>query len=228
MSSIIDYQIKQDALLKDGAAILTQPEKDIFIQAAVKLYSRHRPLERAADLAGNGGFDYPLPAGWIDGFSEPVSVEYPVGTQQPEMVPMEDLTLYRSPTALMLRFLRFSPAIGQTARLIYTTQHVVNAGSATIPTSDEDAVSALAASYACEALANSYAQTQDPTIAADSVDYKSKAAEYTARAKRYMAIFTNSLGIKDGDVTSPASGSRAWPGNYSWGEDRLLHPRARR
>lgn len=228
MSTIIDYIVKMDALLQDNGSALQQPEKDIAIQMAVKVYSRLRPQEKVADIAGDGGFDYALPADWVDGFSIPKKVEYPAGEQEPKYISMEDISLYRSAAALKLRFLKFSPATGKTIRLTYSALHIVTAGSATIPVSDEDAVGALAAAHACEALSNYYAQTTEPTLTADVVDHRTKSQEFAGRAKRLRALFLSALGIKEENEVAPASGTRDWYIDSSWGENRLLHPRERR
>lgn len=228
MPGIIDIQIKMDALLQDDSNILSQPERDIALQMAVKYYSRVRPREVVSDLAGNGGFDYDPPSAWADGFSILKQVEYPAGEQQPVYLPKEDVTVYRNASALKLRFLRDTPATGKTARITFTALHTVNAGSSTIPSSDEDAVAALGAAYACEALANHYAKTTEPTLVADVVDHRSKSQEFAGRAKRLRALFLSSLGIKEENEVAPASGTRDWHIDSSWGQDRFLHPRDRR
>jgi hypothetical protein len=226
--SIIQYQTKMNALLQDDSNILSQPEKDIALQMAVKYYSRVRPREVVSDLAGNDGFDYDLPSTWNDGFSFLKQVEYPAGEQQPVYLHKEDVTLYRNASALKLRFLRDTPATGKTARVTFTALHTLTASSASIPSSDEDAVAALGAAYACEALSNHYAKTTEPTLQADVVDHRSKSQEFAGRAKRLRALFLSSLGIKDENEVAPASGTRDWFTDSSWGEDRLLHPRDRR
>lgn len=228
MPGIIDFQNKMNALLQDDNNILTQPEKDIAIQMAVKYYSRLRAAEKVADIAGTGVYDYTLPTDWVDGASTVKQVEYPAGEQQPVYLYLEDITLYRTAAALKLRFLKISPAAGKTIRLTYTGLHTVTAGSASIPISDEDAVSALAAAYACEALSTHYAKTTEPTLQADVVDHRSKSQEFAGRAKRLRQIFLSSLGIREENEVAPASGTRDWFTDSSWGEDRLLHPRDRR
>ena len=228
MPTIVDFQTKMNAALQDDAAILTTPEKDLFIGQAVKIYSRYRPLEKAGDIAGSGAHTYNLPTGFVDGFSAIKSIEYPQGTQKPEMIPLEDVALYRSPTAIQLRFLKISPVVGKTARVSFTAQHTVDVTTSTIPASDEDAVASMAASLGCQALATHYAQTQDATLSADAVDYKTKSSEYSALAKRLKAIFLESIGVKEDDITVPASGTRDWGSDYQWGEDRMLHPKDQR
>lgn len=95
----------------------------------------------------------------------------------------------------------------------------------TIPASDEDAVANLAASLCSEALASAYAHATDSTITADSVDHRSKAQEFAARAKAKKKIYLDFLGIKEGEVVPAASVTRDYDINYPWGDDRLTHPK---
>jgi hypothetical protein len=225
MSILADFQTKMDSFVRDEAGILTETEKELHIKNAVKAYSRFRPLEKAFDIAGDGGYEFPLPADWVDGFSVPRAIEYPLGSQEPETIALEDIKLYRSPTGLKLRFLKTTLITGKTARVIYTAVHSVSNTSSTIPVSDEEAVAILAASSGCEGLANHYAQTIDPTLQADVVNYRSKSQEYGDRAKRYKKLFLETLGIKEDDLVSPASVTQDWDTNYQWGEDRIIHRR---
>jgi hypothetical protein len=221
-------RLKQDGLLQDDDGILALEEKDVFIRHAVTVYSRSRPREKAYDMAGTNGYEFALPSDWVEDFSAPRSIEYPLGDQQPTFIPIEDVALYRSPTGLKLRFLRDTIATTKTARLLYTVPHTVSDTTSTIPSTDEDGVAAAAAGLACEALANHYAKTTDSTIGADAVSYRTKSQEYAARAKRLMALFRESLGLKEDGAAAPASGVRDWGSEYQWGEDRLQHPKDRR
>lgn len=228
MATLTDFRRKQEALLQDDAGIITPEEKDLFIAQAVKIYSRHRPKEAAADVPGTGAYEYALPASWVEDVSVLRSIEYPLGDQDPTYIPLEDVRLYRAPTGLKWRLTRDTLAVGKTARLTYTILHTVTDTASTIPAPHEDAVATLAAALGCEALATSYAQTTDATISADAVSYRTKSQEYAARAKRLAAIFREALGLKDDDAPAPASGVRDWSSNYQWGEDRLQHPKDRR
>ncbi len=228
MSTRIDLRAKQDALLQDDASILSPEEKDLLLQQAVMIYSRYRPREAVADLVGTGAYEYSTPAEWIEEFSSVRGVEYPLGEQTPITLPIEDVRLYRTPTGLKIRFTRTTIAVGKTARMTHTAAHTVTDTTSTIPVTEEDAVATLAAALGCEALAAYYAQTSDPTISADAVNYRTKSGEYAARAKRLSAIFRESLGLKDDETPAPASASMNWESRYQWGEDRLGHPQDRR
>jgi len=71
-------------------------------------------------------------------------------------------------------------------------------------------------------LATYYAQSGDSSIGADSVDHKSKAKEYAARAKAYRTIYFDHLGIAEGK-TPAASISRDQDKKASWQSDKVTH-----
>ena len=69
---------------------------------------------------------------------------------------------------------------------------------------DRDAVANLAAGICCDILAQIFANTNDSTIAADVVNYRSKSDEYARRAKNLRGKYTAHIGI-DADGGAPAS-----------------------
>lgn len=205
--------------VRDAAADLVESDYLTALAEALKTYGRHRPRHLVADLPGNGSNDLPLPADWSDGVSSVVSIEYPVG-QVPEILfDHGDWGYYRSPAGLQLRLLTAAPAVGESVRLLYTTLHT----EATIPVIDEEAVANLAAAVCLRQLAARYAQTSDPTIAADVVNYRTKADEYRRLADSYDGRYRSHLGLKDTD-TVPAAMVVAAPA--SGGRTRLTHGRS--
>ena len=218
---------KVDQTVKDTAAKLTPIERDNFIQEAVKAYSKHRPREVVKDITGAGTYDYSIGtnlASWIDDFSIIKSIEYPADQRTPEYVDEDDYLIYRKETDLFIRFLADSPTASQKIRVMYTALHILSEALNTVPLGDQDALCNLAASLCSQALASFYAQTSDPTIGADSVNYRSKSQEYGSRAKDQKKLYMDHLGLKDGDV-APASVRKAVDVTYPGGADRLTHPR---
>lgn len=201
------FKDKVSEIVQDDAGILTVIERDNFIQEAVKIYSRHRPLEVVKDIAGDGTFDYPvstdLPA-WVKGFSMIKSIEYPADQREPVYVDEGNYLIYEKETGQFIRFLSDRPASTEKIRVSHTALHVLSEVRNTIPAIDEDAVSNLAASLCSGALASYYAQTSDSTIGADAVNYRTKSQEYDARAKSQKKLYMDHLGIKDHEVP-PAS-----------------------
>jgi hypothetical protein len=210
-----------------GELPLGDAEKVAAVLAAVKKHSDHRPRIIVEDEIGNAGFDYALTllANWSEGFSIIRQVEYPVDDTEAEAEILQDdlWTIYQKPAGKYLRFLEDEPAATESIRITYTSPHTCSDSSCTIAVHDDDFVQMLAAAYFCDMLATYYAQSQDSTIQADSVDHKSKASEYGARARVYRKLYYDHLGIKEGQaVAASVTRDQDLPG--TWGGDKLTHP----
>lgn len=198
--------------VKDDSGRLTDDDDYLpAIAAALERYSGHRPLRAIADLAGNGTADLALPDDWEAEFSRALLVEYPVGLVPESLVPSGEWSLYRTPEAECLRLIRAKPEIGETVRLTYTLPRA----EASVAKGDLDAVADLAASICSATLAALFAQTSDPTISADSVNHRSKSAEFSALAKRQRQLYLDHFGISDDGgpaaawtTAAPAQGDR--------------------
>ena len=186
------------------------------IAAALERYGKHRPKETPADLNGEDGHDLTLPAGFVDGFSRLLSVEYPVDQVPEEILDPGHWKLYRSPTGLKLRLLYEEPTAAETVRITYTAVRL----EADIVTGDADAVANLAAAICLRTLAALYGQTSDPTIQADVVNYRSKLDEFRRLADSLESEYTRHLGI-DAGGGSPAAMAMAVPETRLGG--RLTH-----
>jgi len=213
--------------LVGGELPLGEAEKIFAISKAVKAYSATRPRAVSEDEDGNGGFDYAITllAEWAEGFSVIKSVEYPVDdTEQAAALLQDDAwQIYSKPAGKYLRLLRDTPEATEDLRITYTALHLCTDTECTIPASDEEAVQMLAAAEFCDMLATYYAQTQDSTIQADSVDHKSKAGEYAARARTYRKAYTDHMGTANGPAAASVTRDQDTAG--SWGADKMTHPR---
>ncbi|HEX8276034.1 MAG TPA: hypothetical protein VF615_25580 [Longimicrobiaceae bacterium] len=199
--------------MRDGAGVLAAPgDYDQVLEEAVRRYGRARPRRWVADVAGDGGFDYALPAG----AAAVAQVEYPAGQREPVLVDSLDWTLYDAPEGTALRFRSSTPAVGETVRLTVTGEHSIAEASTSVPSADHDIVVLIASSLACEQLSSHYTNQGDSTIGADSVDHKSKGAEYAHRAKRFMSLVPEPFrSLEEGEV-------QAAGGEVSYGEDVFL------
>ncbi|MBN1104754.1 MAG: hypothetical protein JXL84_15150, partial [Deltaproteobacteria bacterium] len=163
-----------------------EPEIILAISQAMKIHSRHRPREIVEDVSGDDGFEYSLEdlEHWSVDFSTVRQVEYPVDddNETPDILQREEWAIYEKPDGVYLRFLDETPSSDESMRITYTAIHTCTDSDCTVSGFDEDAVQALAAGCFCEILATAYAQDQDSTINADSVDHKSKADAYQRRA----------------------------------------------
>src|SRR5574341_148843 len=99
MKTLAEYRSEADSLLQDAAGDLVSDDRDKAIAHAVARYSRLRPREIVADIAGNGGSDYAPPSGWIEGFSNIESIEFPIGDVPATLLEDEDFGIYRTTSA---------------------------------------------------------------------------------------------------------------------------------
>ncbi len=227
MSTRQDY-LSAIGNLVGGSLPLGEAEKILAIAQAIKVQSKNRPVSVVEDETGNGGFDYALTllASWSEGFSVIKTVEYPVDDtdEAADILQDDEWQIYQKPSGKVLRFLEDKPLATESFRVTYTALHTCTDQACTVEIFDEEAVQSLAAAFFCEMLATYFAQNQDSTINADSVDHKSKAQEYAARARTYRKIYFDHLGIKEGETT-PASVIRDQDMAGSWGGNKLTHPK---
>ncbi len=212
--------------LVQGGIPLADADKTLAVNMAVKMYSKNKPLRIIEDFNGDGGFDYAINTfvAWLDGFSVIGQVEYPVDDDDPDPAIIDDdeWIIYEKPDGKYLRFVNDSPAATESFRVTYTGLHTCDETGCTISAFDEEAVQALAAANFCEMLATYYAQANDSTINADSVEHKSRASEYAARARALRNIYLTHMGIQDGK-TKPASVTYDQDSRASWGGSRITH-----
>lgn len=218
LQSIIERVI---GIVRDDSGKL---DYDRNINAAISIYSKHRPQLKVVDIAGNGTNDYDLPTGWSDEFSVIRSIEYPVGNIPATILDPDDYEIYQTPVAKKIRLKTVAPSASESFRVRFTVPRT----DTTIPDSDIDALCNLASALCLEELANAYAQISDSTIAADSVNYRSKSQEFAQRAKRLMQLYKEHIGIKEDDITPPAVAVIDLDLGYPGGRERLTHPRWQR
>lgn len=227
MSNRADYLEAIDSLV-GGDLPLVEADKVLAISTAVKEHSRLRPQVVVEDFDGDGGFDYALSdfASWADGFSTIKKVEYPVDDddQTADVLQDDAWEIYGKPAGKVLRFLDNTPTATEDFRVTYTALHTCTDSACTVESFDEEVVQAFCAAVFCDMLATYYAQNQDSTIDADSVEHSSKAHDYGARAKTYRARYFEHIGVKPGQVP-PASVTYDQDRTGSWGSDLLTHPR---
>jgi hypothetical protein len=235
MSHTLDqFEQQRDVVLRDDVERLPAGDRDALLaQAIVQRYSKDRPRELATDVAGNGTSLLALPSSGSDvfeeGFSIIKSIELPVGQIPPEYIADDEFRLYRTPAGLKILLLQAVPAASDTLRINWTARH--KADGSTVPDPDFEAVCDLAAAFCYEALAGIYTQTGDPSIAADTVNYRTKNQEYMSLAKTAAKRYFNHLGIDPSDTstqTGPAIATGSMHENMGWGGDRLTHSKVTR
>ena len=208
--------------VKDDSGKISTSDLDSQISEALTRYSCSRPNRSTVDVIGNGTHDYSLPAGWIEGFSEIRDIEYPIGQIPALLLDDDDYAIYESPTGKKLRLLGDAPHASESFRITFSVPHIA---PDTVPQNDLAALACLAASLCLEMLANAWIQSSDSTIAADSVNYRSKSQEAASRAKQMMKLYKEHLGLKEEDTVPAASAISSQEVDYPGGGDRLTHPK---
>jgi hypothetical protein len=203
---------------------------DRFVQQAIlQRYSKDRPLYIVSDVAGTGTAFTALPTstkGTFDPhFSEIKKIEYPIGQIPDEDVRSEDWEIYRTPKGAQLMLSAYVPQVGEAARITWTAQH--SPDGSTVPQVDFFAVCDYAASLCLEAMAARSSQFGDNTLGADSVNYRTKAQEYTSLAAKIRKRYFNHLGIEE-NASGVESRFAISTGNLrnimgTAGVDRLVH-----
>lgn len=222
--ALSDYLDLVPNLVGDSDDRLTPSDQDGAIRLAVLRYSQDRPRHLVEDLTvAVEGNAVDLPVDWEAEFSEPESVEYPIGDVPPTILsPSEDWTIYQAPTGPMLVFSSSLPA-GADLRLSYTVKHILTTDTDTIPEQHREAVACWAAAVLCEQLASAYAANSQPTIQADRVDQTSPQRAYAQRAKDLRKRYQDEIGV--GERRNVAAGTViSHLGRNSLGGLRLTHP----
>ena len=192
--ALIDIQSLVEDLVRDDAERISDTQRDAAIVSAVARYSKDRPRQKVEDVVAPGGNLLPLPSLWQPDFSALETLEYPIGQVPPQLISNDDHSIYTTPTVDMI-MLRDSLPVNAPVRVTYTIAHDVTDSADTIPLSDREVVSCLAAASLCDQLAGLYSGDSDSTIKADSVNHQSKAGEYASRAKALRKRYLDELGI---------------------------------
>ena len=228
---LTDLTTRVATVIQDTANKLSANDRAAAVQRAiVQRYSKDHPVLQVVDIPGNGNTgDLPVPAGWENGFSQVIGMEYPVGQIPSNGIENYDWQMYRSPTGIVIRLLVDVPEADEVVRTTWTLRHAADAS--TVYPQDEDAVVDLAASYCFESLAAIYAQTGDSSIAADLVNYRSKGQEYLNLAKAARKRYCTFFGIEDDGrenaIAKPALIVGDMNNLMGPGVDRMTHRRPR-
>jgi hypothetical protein len=224
------FQTQRDVVLQDAAGKLSLAARDaLLVQAMVQRYSADSPQKLVKDVVADGTSLVPLPTEFEDGFSIVSRIEYPIGSVPPNVLLDESWQMYRSPTGLKVMFTGTTPTNGTSVRVSLTARHIDD--GSTVPDADFEAVCDFAAALGFEALAAFYAQTGDPSLLADTVNYRTKSQEYLGLAKAARKRYFDHVGVTEDDkgAQSPAAASvRSIHEELGAGIDRLTHPRGGR
>lgn len=220
--ALSDFQTQVDDLVRDRDDVVTSTQRDDAITAALAKYSEDRPRAVVVDVTSPGGQRIDLPAGFTAD-SRLVAVEYPIGQIPASELPLSDISIYAAPTVRQIE-LPLQVDLGDELRITYTGDHLVDDTDDTVPLRHRQAVASLAASFLCVQLASYYATEGEPTIAADTVDYKNKSDRFRALGKDLAAGYGRIVGSAPSDRMKPASVTVATERNNALGGRRMFHP----
>ncbi|MEE8307078.1 MAG: hypothetical protein V3R81_07415 [Gammaproteobacteria bacterium] len=220
MATLIVFQsaVQTDRLGDVNLDYLSVDTIHKMIKAAVMRYSKDVPRPaQVDDVTGDGGNYYGIEAelsSWVEGFSRISRIEYPAATIASDEFPIylededfqDDYWIDVSGTQTRNLLLHnHAPASTETMRITYSVPYVWTGSveAAAIPQEDFWALVDLAAGLCCQTLAARYSQIGDTPIAADSVNHVTKAQEYAARAKMFIASYEEHFGFGDDETDQP-------------------------
>ena len=224
--SLHDFQTAVDELVRDDAGKIATAERDRAIARAVTRYSADRPRLVVGDVTADGSNFLPLPTAWADAETQITGLEYPIGEWPISLISPEWFGVVPSPTGDEIR-LAGVIINGEAVRVSMTVPHTLSATTDTLPNAHLEAVASYAAALLMDQLASLHSGDTDSTIQADSVEHRSQAQEYAARARTYRARYAEMLGI-DPKRLRPAGVAVNLSQPDSRGHDRLTHPNRHR
>lgn len=220
--ALTDLEILVDDLVRDDAGKIATPQRDRAIDLAVTRYSQDRPRVDMVDVAADGSSFLPLPEGWEDGGSALMSLEYPIGEWPISYLAHDAYGVVHGPMGDEIRLAGAIQA-GAQVRAMFTLGHTLDGTTDTLPDADREAVALYAAALLMDQLASLHSGDGDSTISADSVEHRSQAQEYAARARGFRTRYFDALGI---DPKRQVAACEVVNLNLpdSRGRERLTHP----
>lgn len=211
-------------MVKDSAGFLTTTDFTDAVIYALEKISKYSPMTKVYEISGNdSAYEWDLPADFEDKFSRIVSVEYPVTEQQPEFLAEEEYMVYLAydqttgTVKPRFRLVYITPATNEKVRVYYTAKY----SEGELPPSLLTPTKYFGASYCFTLLAAKFAQSKEPTIGADVVDYKEKVNSYLKLAEEAEKKALQSIPKKT------YTQYKDWDTELQFGSF-LWHPRRRR
>jgi len=105
----------------------------------------------------------------------------------------------------------------------YTGQHVLTATADSIPVTDYNAFTHLAAALCAESIAADFAKSTDSNLSGDDADYLSNSEAWRNIAEDKMRIYDKHMGKTGERIFRPVLVTREVDATYSWGRSFLYH-----
>jgi hypothetical protein len=200
VTGIIDaftIELAGDLTLINSGAVIKKSGAIDYLDEAVSIYSKYRPLERIkVEELINPTTVIDLPSDWKTGFSTINFFEYPAGNFPPSLLNEKNFELQLDDNNVYRLILTFP--IKGFYRLGYMINHFFdndNPAVTTIPDIDFYCTCNIAAGIYLLALASRWGESLSPGISADTVDYSNKTDQYRRLAKELFGQAASWLGI---------------------------------
>ncbi len=191
----------------DGAADLTDADKEEAIKAALLTYSRDMENTTTDDISGNDTRYYALTGGsavltsFSDDFSVIELVEYPAADISLDETPIyldpDDYdTDYNYNNVRYLKFNNISPSSTETIRITYTIPYEFDGSDEVdLPAQHYYPFCKLAACVTSRYLANYYSQAEDTQLTLESARHGNKSTMWATRAQEWCAGYREDVGL---------------------------------
>lgn len=187
------FEVDSDALTikivsdLSAVAIGTQIKKNDaqqYLDNAIIFYSKLRPLNLTQDYAFSG-FEADMPDEWEQGFSVISNIRFPSTAERLTFINKDRYRIEYDGAEYKIFF---DCSLSGDGKLIYTKMHSFDADDyiSTVPDQDAYSVCDLASAYYLLALSARYAQSTNPTINADVVNYDQKPNQYIFLYNQYL------------------------------------------
>lgn len=210
ITALVDDKLRSVAL-----GDLAEPDvRDRAIEQALVQYGVDEPQDLVEEQTDVTGWILTLPADWVAARSRLQAVEYPL-----EQVPMATLEAAAYHEVSGWKILLAEALSGATVRVHYTAPHATD--GSTVPLHHENAVACWAAAELCRQWATQKGHERDATISAAATGQASQSGDLARRAKDWMAVYRDALGLPDPDKPGTAASGQAAGAVVSWGPQRV-------
>ena len=175
------------ATVTDGTVTWTEDSDayDRHIMGGLDIFSKDYPYILLVSVTGNNTYLYATPTGWINEFSQILSIEFPIDETPPCYLFNDRYEVINTATDTWKILLKDdAPSSTQSFKVRFTAQR----DATVIPAGYIEAFNWLVSALACTELATIYVNTTDSSINADASNPFEAADGYADRASVYMQM----------------------------------------
>jgi hypothetical protein len=209
---------------------------EVGIVPALNLYSIDQPRLVVVEQAGTGSPYLSLPSsgsGWVPGFSQVESIEYPARQNPPRVVDSQLWTTVRSVADVAVEqvlLLGATPSSSEHVRITFSSSWPTPTDDASVDQVDSigfSAVCYLAASCCLQQLAAEASKSRMGSLPTSFADGAQRSKSLRDQAKEYRSVYDRFLGRTSsaGGESGPGPSSR--PFDYDPGYNSMFHGRRR-